>query len=329
MKKLILSGLLIIAIASIFGSCNLNPFWGGGLEVDVEAPVLVVDYPKTFDFVTNGFTIRGTCTDNKEIAKILIRETRTSSEWLADINGVNWSKIITMESDGEYVFDIYAYDAAGNSSENSYKRITLTVHTVPPIAEVIYPPLLDVNVLKTYDFRNFDYIDCFKNQTFQIKGKTDSEYKVQSVSLELLDPSDDSVVYASTISHDETLDQIVNINFGESTSAKQGSVWNWAFNINCDSDIIVAGNPLEKNKAYYFNVRIKSKSMSDVEKIEKKKAVCVFNESDAPWQTITSIIDNDSVTPEAIISGNAYDDDGIKKIYIKIVEENVPVNIEG
>ncbi|MBP7554436.1 MAG: Ig-like domain repeat protein, partial [Spirochaetes bacterium] len=328
MRKLILSSMLIIVIISILGSCNVNPFWGGGIEVDIEAPLLTVDYPSAFDFVANGFTIRGTCTDNKEIARIVIKETRTGSEWLADINGNNWSKIITMDTDGEYVFDVYAYDATGNSSENSYKRITLTIDTTPPVAEVIYPPLLDVNVLKSYDFRNFDYIDYFKNQTFQIKGKTDSEYKVKSVTLELLDPSDDSVVYTNTISYDETLDQIVNINFGEPASAKQGSVWNWAFNIDCSSDILVAGNPLEKNKAYYFNARVKSKSMSDVEKVEKKKAVCVFNESDTPWQTITSIIDNDSVTPEAIISGNAYDDDGIKKIYIKIIEENISVDIE-
>lgn len=328
MKKLILSSLLTIVIISLLGSCNVNPFWGGGLEVDIEAPVLAVDYPNNFDFVTNGFIIRGTCTDNKEIAKILIKETRTGSEWLADINGNNWSKTITMNADGEYVFDVYAYDATGNSSENSYKRITLTIDTTPPVAEVVYPSLLDVGVLKGYDYRNFDYIDYFKNQTFQIKGKTDSEYKVKSVSLELLNPSDDSVVYTNTISYDETLDQIVNINFGESASSKQGSVWNWAFNIDCSSDILIAGAPLDKNKPYYFNVRIKSKSMSDVEKIEKKKAVCIFNESDAPWQTITSITDNDSVTPEAIISGNAYDDDGIKKIYIKIVDENIPVNIE-
>lgn len=328
MRKLILSSMLIIVIISILGSCNVNPFWGGGIEVDIEAPLLTVDYPSAFDFVANGFTIRGTCTDNKEIARIVIKETRTGSEWLADINGNNWSKIITMDTDGEYVFDVYAYDATGNSSENSYKRITLTIDTTPPAAEVIYPPLLDVNVLKSYDFRNFDYIDYFKNQTFQIKGKTDSEYKVKSVTLELLDPSDDSVVYTNTISYDETLDQIVNINFGEPASAKQGSVWNWAFNIDCSSDILVAGNPLEKNKTYYFNARVKSKSMSDVEKVEKKKAVCVFNESDTPWQTITSIIDNDSVTPEAIISGNAYDDDGIKKIYIKIADEDAPVYIE-
>ncbi|HRU44229.1 MAG TPA: hypothetical protein P5322_06845, partial [Spirochaetota bacterium] len=73
-KKLeILLGFILVVIAGLFISCNVNPFFGVGTEVDLEEPRLAVTSHISGDFVNSSFTISGTCRDNKGVVKVQIQ----------------------------------------------------------------------------------------------------------------------------------------------------------------------------------------------------------------------------------------------------------------
>jgi len=313
---LFIFGLIFIFI---FVGCNQNPFFGVGNSVDLDAPRIEITSHKNLNFVSTTFVLKGNCYDNIGVTEVKVKEKKTGKEWTGSVNkdANSWTCQISMP-DGEYEFNVYAYDAAGNSSNESYKVITLTVDSNLPIAKITKPDLTTDIVLKVFDARDFDFIDFFQNQKFKIKGDVSEDFKINSIKLDLIDNSGDSA-YSKTIVNGEPMPVGV-----------EGSVWNWTFNIDASTDLkdkTTQNFKLINSKKYYYNVKLTTFDMAGNKEEVDKGYICVYPDSDLPWTKITSIKANDNVTASGLVSGNSYDDDGLKTIYIKIVPSTTVVNL--
>ena len=315
MKKKITRLVFLSLFIFIVASCNQNPFFGVGNEPDTTAPKITISSHQNLDFVAAKFILAGSCSDNIEVTGVTVKEVNTGKQWNASLNKDRWTAEIYMESDGEYLFDAYVYDAAGNSSNESYKRIPLVVDSKKPISSITEPVLSEPDFLKGIDNKNFDYIDLFHNEIFNIKGNIDENFKIKSVALSLIDLSGDNK-FTKTIVNGQNLPEGVT-----------GSVWNWDFKINC-SELTENGLKIDEKKKYYYLVKVTTIDMATNNDEDFHGYVCVYGDSDKPWSKFTSIKNEDVISAGSLISGNSYDDGGVSKIYIKIAEKNIDILAE-
>jgi len=138
-KLQLLIGFIVMLGLGLFLSCNVNPFFGVGTEVDLEEPKIAVTSHISGDFVNSSFSISGTCRDNKGIVKVQLQLNGTDPlvTWDATIDGNTieggtWIRNLTFpivntttgSREGDKLLDIFAYDERGNRAQT---RMYLTV----------------------------------------------------------------------------------------------------------------------------------------------------------------------------------------------------------
>jgi hypothetical protein len=205
-KKLeILLGFILVVIAGLFISCNVNPFFGVGIEVDLEEPKLSVTSHINGDFVNSSFTISGTCQDNKGVVKVQIELNGSHPlvSWDATIEGNTieggtWVKDLVFPIDattgtreGDKLLDIFAYDERGNRSQT---RMYLTVDDDSPTVTITDPilktPAFFDQLIASDASSDFVNLEYFSNGILQIKGYADDTFIIKSTKLDIYDSED-------------------------------------------------------------------------------------------------------------------------------------------
>lgn len=323
--------LLIILLLFTALSCAHNPLIGVGNEIDTQPPMITIDTHENFDYVSGNFEyipghfiIGGECFDNIKVTRVFLRIEEGNHIILEEdavIQGNRWSVKVFIDPDGvyglsggEYKFNVFAFDAMGNTSRESYKMITLIIDTGLPEVLVTHPPLKTAAYLRTLDYYNPGHLNYFQNRTFYIQGQSDDEYSIKNVTVSLIDEKGNTAV-SKTIN-----------SAGENQKGVEGSVWSWRFYFTVGEDI-GHEEDFQRDKKYYYTVNVRIEDTAGNVSQGNEGVICVYEKSDDPYTLLNDIADK--VPASSIIAGNTHDDDGIETIYIRIAPDSEePVDYE-
>ena len=256
-----------ILILSIIG-CQLNPFVGVGPSVDTVAPSLKISSHENFQYVSGKLLyLYGTCSDNQKVTSVSLRaehEGEVLFTWEIKNPVSPWSYSIQLDPladikkqvqdgvagkdfrlpDGQYKFTVFAHDAGGYTSSDSYDSRTLVVDNEPSVTEITYPLLktsMDFYVgddsrseTAGADSYNFDNNEYFRNGNFYIQGNIDDQYSPANVTLTLTEYNEqkNETGKSLTVSFGASQEFNVESNIEKylldvDTSKKPASLWNW------------------------------------------------------------------------------------------------------
>ncbi|HOJ63295.1 MAG TPA: hypothetical protein PLE45_02635, partial [Spirochaetota bacterium] len=295
-RKLFYLSFILISILILVLGCDQNPFFGMGEEVDTKPPTFKITSHINGDFVASNFTIEGTCSDNVGVTKITAKETSGSTIWNATIiNKTSFRINITGLTEGEKTFDLYAYDAKGNSA---YTKLYVIVDTGLPTVTVTEPALKSLSFFEPTlpDKNDFDNLKYFMNGTFKIKGYVDDKFIIKKTTLKLAKSTDLSTdVLTITIEKDKPLPP----------EAEENSFpTKWTFNID--------STKLTDKTAYL--VKIETQDQAGNKNVTQSLGyIYVDQDMDNPNGKINS--PSDITFPQSVASGTLWDDDGLSKIY--------------
>ena len=319
MKKYIIA----IITSLVIISCTSNPFIGGGSAVDLEAPVVEIKEPNNLAFINGPFIIKGTATDNFKVTKVVVRIEKNRQkiiEKTASMTGRTWFLPIDTLPDGEYSITATAYDEAGNNSRFSYQSIVVTIDASPSELEIKSPSMRTKEQLEAFDYRKFEDLYYFQNQTFKISGVVKENFKPDSVAIWFVD-EEGEILLKKEFNTESVF---------EEGSSLTGSMFNWTLTIDSETDMGVKAASGERT---YFDLRVEVKDKAGNVASGSKGHICVYQEADKPWFVFSSIKSgNDISIPEVVassnITGNMYDDDGLKKVSYEIKRSDGTVYLD-
>lgn len=307
----------------LFGSCQ-NPYTGLGTALDLEAPEVTITSHKNMDYVGPFFSLQGTTKDNIQTTSVAVRVNGTgvTQNFEAEIleNGT-WYAEVSGLSDGEYQVRVTASDAAGNASNKSVATLTVVVDATSPSAMISEPALKSLTFLQNLwlsDVRDFDTVDYMKNNTVRLRGISEENFRLASLIVEIIHGTE--VVATRNVSVDQALPPDMN-----------GTIWNWIWNLDTTA-LTVGGQPLDPSLRYYFKVKVTLRDMNpdnpatilEAQSASDPGYFVVHQNADKPWSQVQSHSTGETLQPRAILSGNAWDDDGISGIFIRIQKASDP-----
>lgn len=343
---------LLISILSVI-SCQLNPFVGVGMEADTIAPVLKISSHENFQYVNGKLLyLYGTCNDNQKVTSVSLRaeyDGETLFTWEIKNPVSPWSYSIQLDpladikkqmedgvagkdfrlADGQYKFTVFAYDASGYTSSDSYDSRTLVIDNEPSVTEITYPLLktsMDFYIGEDdsrgetagADSYNFDNSQYFRNGSFYIQGNVDDQYSPANVAITLTEYNEDKVETGKylTVSFGSSQELNVESNIEKhlldvDISKKPTSLWNWSiyFNENAESE-----NDIKTPRYYEVSVKVKD-SAGNIEN-DKKGFFCVLPKTDYPYTIFPGY--GQKIPVGTPLSGTSYDDDGIKSVKLSL-----------
>ncbi|WP_294429312.1 Ig-like domain-containing protein [uncultured Treponema sp.] len=151
-------------ILLLLSSCGENS--GLGATIDTESPVLTIAYPPASSAVRGTFYLAGTCTDDKAVTRVEVSVTNLDTQknygtYPAEIDHLaeTWKISLNKEDtlnpkyfngweypDGNYKFDVTAYDAAGHSSGTSSQ--SFDIDNTPPVFVISKPGVVRSDTLE-------------------------------------------------------------------------------------------------------------------------------------------------------------------------------------
>jgi len=225
--KLILG---IAFIAAAFFSCD-NPV-ALGTKLDLLGPVVTIISPSQRQSVPAQFEIEGTVSDESSIDRMVIsavtRNKDFPRQWrnkkgaweISDDYGATWSPYESKNSlwrgtdniewkitidmnlaghiqEGEYTFNIQAWDKGGFTDDNSFKAIVLIVDLDPPKVVITNPYLYDMYALDSDptfkklheipdasdEWQDTSYLGKFITQEFSLKWQIEDSNDVWSIDI--------------------------------------------------------------------------------------------------------------------------------------------------
>jgi len=255
----ILISFLAVAVTAVFFSCD-NPLLLGE-RLDISGPVVNITSPSPRKTVPQSFYLEGTITDETGINTILVKAFMNNAEFqrqwryqnsaweISNDKGASWAPfndaelsgtdksatfkiLINMKigneytQEGEYTFNVQAWDKANFTDDNSYKGIVLIYDSDPPKVSITnpllyegnYPPAYTVSPLKELHEITDDDDDIwqdpsnlgkFLTQEFELKWQIDENNDVWSFDLrfypfdevidnDLTTPLSDNYIYRYT-----------------------------------------------------------------------------------------------------------------------------------
>lgn len=339
-KTIIASGIL-----AVLASCSV----GLGNAVDMQPPTVNVISPERSGYILQDFLIKGTARDNIGVSELTVtiepldNPTEANSffyriknhKWeVMDVTSHTWSDYnstystingpasnfewnLSMQVDSSVVsgteFNIITqvYDSNNNESKNSKDERAVTIDTVVPVVTVTAPSLrsysAETGANASYTLKDNSVLDNLMNGTFKIKGSQKEDARLDSM-----------YIYLDT----ETTTSITNI---ESTCLLKKKIEgvnlrNWEAEVNLST---ISG--FEHNKK---TVRLITESHDQAGNVETKCQgwFTYWNDADIPWVTASfggdSYSDDVGVYPSCALQGQSYDDDGIKKLEVRIYKYN-------
>lgn len=327
----------VVLITGLFCSCSI----GLGEAVDLIAPTVEISSPESFASISQTFELKGSATDNYAITNVIIEVAKNNkvvhlfkledSKWYSESNGnwkeysngkstgdsksLSWSIIfeITEATNGsEYTITANVHDAAGNQGKKSKDYITVTVDSLNPSVSISSPKLISyledpVSVFEAYDensLHEVSNIGKFQNKTFTLKGSV----------------KEDSEITALTIYLDNNVVESTDISEAVVKKTVTGDLRNWSTEItpsDFSSNIYSDGNK--------HLLRVVSQTSDVAGNVELKTLgwLIYWDKADFPWVTpdfsgMSSASDDEFViTTSYPLRGSAYDDDGLKAVYVK------------
>lgn len=135
LKKAIFFLLIFIIILSI--SCQINPFFGIGNDVDSQYPRIKITSPSDTDYVGGVFTLRGTASDDKGLAKITI-SAKGMNDVILTKDLENWSVTLNVNNlpQGPNKFIATAADKTGKTASI---EVNVNLDKYGPVIQLISP----------------------------------------------------------------------------------------------------------------------------------------------------------------------------------------------
>jgi len=223
--KFILS---LIAVLSFFSCDNLISL---GTNLDLLGPVVTIDSPAQRQSVPVKFDLEGTVNDQSTVAIMLVKAVSDNKDfprqwryqngawqisdnygaswapyanasWEGD-KSVSWKLTIDMVIDGklagegEFTFNVQAWDKGGMSDDNSFKAIVLIIDIDPPKVEITNPYIYrGLNAYETEPLKKLHeigdlsdvwkdpaYLGKFITQEFSLKWQIEDSNDVWSIDL--------------------------------------------------------------------------------------------------------------------------------------------------
>jgi hypothetical protein len=234
----------IIAVVMFF-SCDNPVFLGTSL--DIQGPVVEIVSPTQRQSVPVEFDLEGTVWDNSSVEKMIIKAVNENTEfprqwryqrntwevssnygatwsplanavWTADANNIiTWKIHVDMwitgqlVKEGEYTFNVQAWDKGGFSDDNSIKAVVLIVDLSPPKVDISYPfiyrgkkayessPLLELHTIPDTgsdgvipkEYEDPAFLGKFLTQEFELKWQIEDINDVWSIDLRFYNYNED------------------------------------------------------------------------------------------------------------------------------------------
>lgn len=340
-----------ILILSIIG-CQLNPFVGVGPSVDTVAPLLKISSHENFQYVSGKLLyLYGTCSDNQKVTSVSLRaehEGEVLFIWEIKNPVSPWSYSIQLDPladikkqvqdgvagkdfrlpDGQYKFTVFAHDAGGYTSSDSYDSRTLVVDNEPSVTEITYPLLktsMDFYIgddsrgeTAGADSYNFDNNEYFRNGNFYIQGNIDDQYSPANVTLTLTEYNEqkNETGKSLTVSFGASQEFNVESNIEKylldvDTSKKPASLWNWTIHFKENAE-----NENDIKTPHYYKVSIRVKDSAGNIESDEKGFFCVLPKTDFPYTIFPGY--GQKIPVGTPLSGTSYDDDGIKSVKLSL-----------
>lgn len=344
-----------LSILFAFAACEI----GLGAAVDISAPVVSVINPERTGYILEEFTVNGTAKDNIGVTALSLQiepldnptpentvkfrinnnvwevYDSSTSKWtaydaaLCTITGDNtdfeWSityKVGSSVSNGdEFMITTQVFDEANNESKESKDERSVTIDMNEPVVTLISPAtertysVIETR-LATYSLKDNSVLQNLINGEFSVTGAQKEEGKLS-----------DLIVYLDERQTAELT------NLSENAIVKQvitgDNLRNWSATFNLST---IPGYEHDKKI-----VRIVTESHDQAGNIE---TVCqgwfvYWNDADIPWVVANfggtgSYSNKTDVYPNCSLQGQAYDDDGLKQVEIKVFkgDETEPVKTE-
>ena len=326
---------ILFLILSIWSCDTSNMFVGGGTAPDISAPEINITTPDNLAYQRGSFFVAGTVSDNIKVTKVELsvfcngeRVSDKENPPTAVVAGTQWSYEFKDLKTGEYTITVTAYDKAGNQSENSSKTIVLTVDNEESEIKIQKPNLKPQETLEGLDYRQYAYIEYFKNKTFSIQGQIKDNYPLKEITLQLF--KENECVYSLTFDS-----KYLGRKAGE--LMVDGSLYNWTVTVDSEQEPIE--NEIYINKLSELSPTDKHylrMAVAVTDKAGNKTAssdsqlgfICLYQEADRPWIEVSSLETADNLEMQqeknklragAQISGTAYDDDSLEMMEFYIV----------
>lgn len=326
---------ILFLIFSIWSCDTSNMFVGGGTAPDISAPEINITTPDNLAYQRGSFFVAGTVSDNIKVTKVELsvfcngeRVSDKENPPTAVVAGTQWSYEFKDLKTGEYTITVTAYDKAGNQSENSSKTIVLTVDNEESEIKIQKPNLKPQETLEGLDYRQYAYVEYFKNKTFSIQGQIKDNYPLKEITLQLF--KENECVYSLTFDS-----KYLGRKAGE--LMVEGSLYNWTVTVDSEQEPIE--NEIYINKLSELSPTDKHylrMAVAVTDKAGNKTAssdsqlgfICLYQEADRPWIEVSSLETADNLEMQqeknklragAQISGTAYDDDSLEMMEFYIV----------
>ena len=348
MRKTI-KAITFLAILLAFTSCEI----GLGEAVDMKAPSVSVSNPENTGFILRTFTVQGIATDDTGVTaltltiepldnptddnsyKFRIEDRKwqyynvSTTNWvdydtsLCSISGskrsMNWSLTYNLDpsqvvNGTEFMITTQVYDQLGNESKGSKDERSVTVDTTDPVVSLISPVTVKnygsiQATAATYNLKNNNVLANLINGEFEVSGSQKEEGKLDKL-----------FVYLD----DKTTDSLDGYEEGYllKKEVKGDNLRNWTAKFKL-SDVQGYADTTEPKI-----VRIVTESHDQAGNVDKRCHgwFTYWNNADEPWVVAdfggNSSANKVSVYPNCALQGQSYDDDGIRKLVIKVYKNS-------
>lgn len=314
---------IIPGVLSLFtlSSCIV----GLGQAVDLEAPVVSITAPDYMANIGKSFIAEGTVSDNVAVTKLVVSFAGHSWTWekeswsegtdssaifeKQDDGKIKWSIPLSLPenvSDNQYTITVSAYDEMNNTSSTSLQKRTVIYDTTAPVVKITEPSIeyktyASINTsLNDENYRNLAMLSSYLNGDIEISGLQEEDYTLKNLQVWLCGNNQDEVYWDSGL-----LDETRRT---------------WTITVPEDEIKLNGIKPSEKTF-----LQIVTQSTDAANNISAKQShgwICYWPQADQPWIECNSISsDADSakkIYPGSQFFGNAYDDDGIKRISTRV-----------
>lgn len=314
-------GALIVVLSLLLTGCEI----GMGNAIDFDAPVVIIESPKSMENIPTLYTISGKSFDNVGTKRLEVSINDTSMKWVNKSgkwydyssgdkvkidsgtwtkNGksVTWSLDLNLSSmkQGEYTLKVEAWDKEKNFSADSRDSRTFVLDKTPPKL-TIYSPQTSEN---SSDFNSWLLNDSsllgkVYNGDINITGKIDDDLFPESMEVELK-AANGEILYTSSI---------------------KGDLWNFNHTIP-ESEIRYLGSRITNKTPIEIVTKVNDKAGNLT--IQSNGWICYWPDYDKPWN-VTPLNSGDELYPETDITGISYDDDGVKSVIVSITSGSTTV----
>lgn len=347
MRKVKLNKILLTSLLSslLAFSCQV----GLGEAVDVTAPEIKVTSPTVSQSVSKQFNITGVATDDFGLASVTVDIDGDNftehfkwegSSWKRLENG-SWVDYASATSTGdsknlsftisvdasaavsghEYSITSKATDVYSNENAKTKDERNVIIDTTEPLVSIIEPTRLSSPTdpeFATYVLKNNSVLPKIKNGTFTISGSQREDTTLDYLVVYL--DQETTAIDKGTV----TIYPVANPLIAKRIDGS--NLRNWSTTVSSseftDASVLTGDHIL----------RLVTESHDEAGNVEiKSHGWFKFNEAaDKPWVSATFGYDNAATSkivanrcyPRCSLQGQAYDDDGLKSITIKIYEED-------